>query len=84
MNPATVEADDTVYSGRLAKAMRAIRTKNSLSVVETIQRMGKAGYPISEAAYRHWENGTRVQHVDAIPALAKALKVTIHELLPQK
>ena len=84
MSPARKEPDISTYSGRIAKRMQRLRLDAEKSVQEVIVSMEKNGYSIGEPAYRHWENGTRPQHVNALPAIAKALGVKLEELLPKK
>ena len=84
MAPAEKEADMTTYSGLLANQMRVIRQKSGKSLYQIVERMAKYGWPVSVAAYRHWENGTRKPPIDALPYIAKALGVKLHELLPAK
>jgi len=84
MSPAKKEVDMTTYSGRIAAKMRIVREKKQLDAAKVAKRMTKFGWPITMAAYRHWENGTRKQNVDAIPYIAKALGVKPHDILPEK
>ncbi|MEP3477981.1 MAG: helix-turn-helix transcriptional regulator [Fuerstiella sp.] len=84
MSPARKEPDLSTYSGRLAGHLRQLREASGLTSSEAAEKMNKAGYVISEAAFRHWENGTRSPHWDALPALAKTLKVKVRELVPEK
>lgn len=84
MTPKRVEVDTETYSGRIAKRMRRFRDKAKLGVPAVIESMAKAGWEIGEPAYRHWENNTRPPHVDALPAIAKALGVTLDDLLPKR
>lgn len=77
-------ADPGTYSGRCAARLRQLRREAGLSVEELAKRLSTAGYSVSVPTIYHWENGTRRIDLDAIPALAKALKVAPHKLLPDK
>lgn len=79
------QPDSRLYSGRLAARIRAIRQANGLSVEDVAERMRRAGYDISAPTLYGWENGNRAAPLDAMPALARALKVDdLHELLPPR
>ncbi|MBN2024979.1 MAG: helix-turn-helix transcriptional regulator [Pirellulales bacterium] len=84
MGPARKEPDQSTYSGRLAKRMIDLRTKADFSVADVVERMAKAGYEIKDMAYRHWESNRRQPDLDALPAIAKALKVRIKDLMPAR
>ncbi len=84
MTPARREPDLSTYSGRLSARIRKLRKATGLSTGEAAEKISKHGYDLSETAFRHWENGTRGPRWDAMPALAKTLKVKVREIIPEK
>lgn len=78
------QPDRTTYRGRLAHNLRKRREKLDLSVADIEARLQAAGTPISLHAIYKYETGERPVTVDDLPALAKALETTIHELLPAR
>lgn len=81
---ASKEPDKSTYRGRLAVRIRARREKLGLSAAEVEARLAAAGNPISLHALYKYETGERPVTADDLPALAKALETTIHELIPAK
>ena len=84
MSPKAIDPDPSNYSGRLAKSIRTTRERKGLTVQQVIERMEKAGWPVALQTFYGWENRKRQVNWDALPALAKALKVKIRDLLPAK
>ena len=84
MSPAAKAPDQSTYSGRFAARLRMLREKAGLSVEDVVAAMTQAGYPISVQTFYGWENCRRQANWDAIPALAKTLKVKPQELIPVK
>ena len=85
MNPARREPDVSTYSGRLAKRVRQLRDKAGLTAEQVVQRMARFGYQIPVQTYYSWEGGHRKIHLDAIPALAKALKLkSLIDIFPRR
>jgi transcriptional regulator with XRE-family HTH domain len=82
--PPRKDPDKTKYSGRLAIRIRAAREKTGMSVEALVKRMNDAGYEIYLPTYYHWENGQRQPQLDALPILARILKVSLHDLLPPR
>ena len=68
----------------MAVALVAAREKAGLTVEEAVEKINKAGYIIADHSYRYWERGTRQVNWDALPVIAKALKVKPRELVPPK
>jgi transcriptional regulator with XRE-family HTH domain len=77
------EPDTKTFSGRLAKQVRDLRDSRGLSAEELAQKIRTAGYAVSISTIYHWENGTRQIPVDALPAIAKALRVNLIDLFPR-
>lgn len=84
MNPAPKAPDESTYSGRFAARLRSLREKAGLSVDDVVAKMEKAGYPLRVQTYYGWENGRRQVNWDALPAIAKALKVKPRDVIPEK
>ncbi len=84
MNKPKTNPDTSTYGKHLGARIRKLREKNGYTVGELTARLAKFGYPIESPTLYHWENGHRNPHLDAVPALAKALKVKIVELFPKK
>lgn len=88
MSPAARKPDETTYSGRFAARLRMLRENAGLSVedvVERIHKFNKSSRKSPKApAYYGWERASGGPHFDLMPALAKALKATIHQLMPEK
>lgn len=84
MSPAAKEPDQSTYSGRFAARLRMLREKAGLSVDQVVAKMEKAGYELNRQTYYSWENGRRQVNWDAVPAIAKSLKIKPAELVPKK
>lgn len=88
MSPAAKQPDETTYGGRFAARLRILREKSGLSVDEVIERMKKFNSGSKKVpgiqAYYGWEQGSASPHLELLPAIAKAFKVKIRELLPEK
>ena len=83
MSPARREPDVRTYSGRVAKRLRQLRDRSGYSVQQVVERMERFGYALSIQGYYKWENGRAKVDLDAVPALAKALRLkTVKELFP--
>jgi transcriptional regulator with XRE-family HTH domain len=55
-----------------------------MSVDELAVKVSQAGYIVASPTLYHWENGNRRPDIDALPFIAKALRLPLIELLPQK
>ena len=84
MPPASKPLDTSTYTGRMAKRLQSLRTQRGLSVVEFHAALKKRGLTINKSLIYAWETGKKTIHPNDFPAVAKALGVTIHELLPDK
>lgn len=88
MSPAKKEADQSTYSGRFAARLRMLREKAGLSVeqvVEAIEKHNTSGRNSPKVqAFYGWEQGKAGPHLDLLPFIAKALKVKVRDLMPEK
>ncbi len=84
MTPARKMPEMDSYSGRLGYRLRKLRNNAKLSIDEVAERMEKFGYTIKPNTFRHWEIARTSPPWDAVPAIAKALKVKPRELVPVK
>ena len=82
--PRTQEPDLTRYSGRVAARIEKARAGLGLSITDLAQKLTDGGYPIKTATLYHWLGGNREPAMDALPLLAKILRVKLHDLLPPK
>jgi transcriptional regulator with XRE-family HTH domain len=78
------QVDESTYSGRLAARIRALRNERKMDVETLAKAVTKKGYKLGTSTLYHWENGTLQPNIDAMPAMAKALGVTLTELFPAK
>lgn len=78
------QVDESTYSGRLAVRIRALRNEAGMDVDTLAKAVTKKGYKVGTSTLYHWENGTLQPQLDALPALAKALKVDLLTLLPSE
>lgn len=88
MAPAPKPIDESTYSGRFAVRLKTLREAAELSVdeiVEIIASNNKSDRkPPQVQAYYGWEQGKASPHMDLLPAIAKAFKVKVRELMPEK
>lgn len=88
MPPARKDASDLkqdTLSKAIGAEMRRIRVDGNWTIKEVTDRMAayrKDPYIVSPAGYRHWENGTRPMPLSALGTIAKALRVKVHDLIP--
>jgi transcriptional regulator with XRE-family HTH domain len=75
--------DKKTYSGRLAIRIDELRLKAGYTVEEFQVKLGEKNYPVSVPNLYKWLNGDLQPQIDALPAIAKALGLTIAELLPK-
>lgn len=78
------EADQSRYSGRLAKRLRTLREAAAISPDDLAAKLTKAGYPVSSPTLYAWERGSIQVQLDALPYLARAFRVPVAELMPEK
>ena len=78
------EPDTSQFSGRIAARIRAERERIGLSVEELAAKIEGAGYSIAAPTLYHWENGNRRPDLDALPFIAKALRLRLSDFLPPK
>jgi transcriptional regulator with XRE-family HTH domain len=81
--PAKKPVDVKLYSGRFAARLHELRAGRDVDKI--VSRISSAGFSrCSRATYYNWEGGITDPPIDAMPALAKALGVTVPELFPAK
>ncbi len=69
------------YRGRVAARLRKLR--NGRDVERLVGAMAKAGFEIrTSRTYYNWERGDTDPPIEAFPSLAKALRVSVHDLFP--
>lgn len=79
--PARKPVNEKLYSGRFADRLRELRGERDVDRI--LAAIAKAGFGrCSKATYYNWEGGITEPPIDALPALAKALGVTVPELFP--
>lgn len=76
--------DVSTFSNRVAARLVKLREASGLTPDELAAKVTKSGYEISPVTLRHWENGNRAVALDAVPALAKSLKVKVREFFPSR
>lgn len=87
MSPARKNVDVSTYSGRFAARLRMLREKAGLTVDEVVARVdsyNKSDRKSPQAStYYGWEKDS-TPHFDLLPAIAKALKISVRDLMPDK
>lgn len=73
------EVDTSTYAGRFAVRLRELRERAGLSVEKLAAESG-----IPAPTLFDYESSRRNPSIDRLPAIAIALKVTIHELVPDE
>ena len=71
--------DTSTYSGRFAERLRQLRDNAELTTRELAE---KTGIPLS--TIQSWDGGRKSPSIDNFPALAKALGVTVRNLMPKE
>jgi transcriptional regulator with XRE-family HTH domain len=79
MTPARKEPDTSTFTGRFASRLRELRAKAGLSREELAEKIG-----VKMSAVKNWENDLNMPTMDKLPALSKALKVSVRNLLPKE
>jgi transcriptional regulator with XRE-family HTH domain len=81
--PAKKPVEQKTYNGRFAERLRSLRDGRDVDgIIAAIQRAGFSR--CSKATYYNWEGGVTDPPIAALPALAKALGVSVPELFPAK
>lgn len=78
------EVDTSTYSGRVAARIRAVIDEKGVPIKALVDAIQAAGHKASERTVFAYLNNTRTLHPDLYPAVAKALKVKLADLLPPK
>lgn len=79
--PAKKEIDTTTYRGRFAARLRELRGDKDVAAI--LKSLEKSRHGIGRATYYNWESAVTDPPLNTLPALAKALGVTVHELFPE-
>ncbi len=79
--PAKKEPDLTTYRGRFAARLRELRGDKDVAAV--LKSLEKSRHGIGRATYYNWEAAATDPPLNALPALAKALGCTVHDLFPE-
>lgn len=74
--------DESTYAGRFAANLLRLRTKARLTGIQAADAISSHGYAIKWRTYFAWEQGEREPPLDALPAIARALRVSIRSLFP--
>lgn len=77
------DVDLSTYRGRLGASIRARREQQRLSVAELVDALMTEGVNVTATTLYHYEKGRRPIQVDDLPGFARALKTTVHKLLPK-
>jgi hypothetical protein len=81
--PAKIPVPQTSYSGRFAERLRTLRAGRDVDKI--LAAIERAGFKrCSKATYYNWEGGVTDPPIEALPALAKALGVTVPEMFPTR
>lgn len=81
----TKDPDKRTYSGRVAINVKSLRASKEITREAFCVAVNKHGdHKITVPTVYAWENGNRRIEADYFPAIAKALGVTLFELLPPK
>ena len=82
--PRTQKPNETRYSGRVAARIEARRAELGMSIVDLADKVTTSGYKLAPPTLYNWLGGNREPALDALPYLAKVLKVKLLDLLPPK
>lgn len=78
--------DESTYAGRFAARLRTLREKKGLTgeqMADAItQAVSETGYRCQARAYYAWESSANEPPFKVLPAIAKALGVSIRSLFP--
>lgn len=78
--PAT-EPDDSEYLGRVAKRLKELRERAGLDADEAASAITRAGYQVKSSSVYRWERGETQPHFSALPAIAKAYRLSTCRLV---
>lgn len=73
--------DLSTLSGRIGNAVCILRTFKGTSVEKFRAALARHGCEVSEATIYAWEAGTRPIPINDLPAIAKALRTTVRDLI---
>lgn len=75
--------DQSTYAGRMAARIRLLRTERGMTVDQFAKAVTRKGYKVGTSTMYAWENGNLQPNIDAMPAMAKALKIDLRDLFPE-
>jgi transcriptional regulator with XRE-family HTH domain len=84
MSPAPKQIDESSYGGRFAGNLRRLRIKAGMTGKELAAAITEEGFDTQWRTCYGWESGERSPPMDALPAIAAALGVSIRTLFPPK
>ena len=78
------QPDNTLYSGRLAIRIDELRTAKGMTIEQLQEAIVRTKYNVSVSGLYKWLNGDAQPQYEALPHIAKALGISIAELMPAK
>jgi DNA-binding XRE family transcriptional regulator len=75
------EPDPSTYLGRVAKRLKKLREQVDMDTEKAAEAITRAGYEVSAGTVYRWERGDTQPHVEAIPAIAKAYRLSSSRLV---
>ena len=78
------KGNPNTYSGRLGTVVRTRREALAISVEAFKDALEALDVTVTDHTVYHWEKGLRPIPLNAVPAIAKVLKLAIRDLLPAK
>ena len=70
------------YRGRFAANLRKLREKKFETIDDFVDALGVTGLESTRQTVSSWETGRRIPTIDALPAIATTLHVSIRLLIP--
>ncbi len=84
MSPAPKPIDEATYGGRFAANLQRLRIKAGLTGKDAAAAITSHGFATQWRTYYGWETGERTPPMNAMPAIASAMGVSIRSLFPTK
>lgn len=73
---------EQTYGERFAANLKRLRLRKKLTGKQAAQAITEAGYQCEWRTFYDWEAGNTFPSVNALPAISKALGVSIRSLFP--
>lgn len=70
------------YAMQFAENLRRLRTKAKMSGKQATEAITQQGFELKWRTYYSWELGERSPPMDALPAIAAAMGVSLRALFP--